>query len=221
VDDGSELSMIVAAALQGDQGAWDEIVDRYTPLLIGVVLRYRLPAGEREDVAQTVWLRLIEHLKDLREPRALPMWIITTAKREAYRSVTVQARVQPKDPLDDAWSAHLVTEEDPDAGLVRSERRAALLEGFAGLSARQRSLLTLLSQDPPVPYAEISHRTGIPVGAIGPTRARALARLRETPCVRALASTVGAASVGAASSGITTSRVTSDEVTSSGGDSHE
>jgi RNA polymerase sigma factor (sigma-70 family) len=205
-DDGSELSMVVAAALQGDQGAWNEIVDRFTPLLIGVVMRYRLPSGEREDVAQTVWLRLIEHLKDLREPRALPMWIITTAKREAYRSITVQSRVQPKDPLDDAWSAHLVVEDDPDAALVRTERRAALLEGFAGLSLRQRSLLTLLSHDPPVPYAEISRQTGIPVGAIGPTRARALARLRETPSVAALAFTVGATCSGA---------------TSSGGDGHE
>lgn len=192
----SELALLVAAAKEGDQGAWNEIVDRYAPLLISVVLRYRLTSGELEDVTQTVWLRLIEHLKDLREPRALPRWIITTAKREALRSATMQTRTQPKDPLDEAWASQLVTEDDPDAELVRAERNAALLEGFATLSTRQRQLLALLCQDPPVPYAEISGRTGIPIGAIGPTRARALARLRKAPSVRALIATVGATSSG-------------------------
>jgi RNA polymerase sigma factor (sigma-70 family) len=191
-DDPSDVTLLVAAAADGDQGAWGEIVDRYTPLLVSVLLRYRLSSGELQDVAQTVWLRLVEHLGDLREPRALPMWLITTAKREAVRAATVSRRVRPVDPQDSAWSSRMVAEDDPDADLERSERHAALLAGFAALSPRQRMLLTMLSEDPPVPYAEISRRTGIPVGAIGPTRARALERLRKTPAVQALASHVGA-----------------------------
>ena len=190
-DDQSDVALLVAAAAQGDEGAWGEIVDRFTPLLVAVVLRYRLSSGELQDVAQTVWLRLIEHLGELREPRALPMWLITTAKREALRSVRTTTRMQPADPQDAGWASRLVAEDDPDAELVRSERHAALLEGFAQLSGRQRELLTMLSEDPPVPYAEISRRTGIPVGAIGPTRARALERRRRTPSVQALA-TIGA-----------------------------
>ena len=193
-DDRSDVALLVAAAVQGDQGAWSEIVDRFTPLLVAVVLRYRLSSGELQDVAQTVWLRLIEHLGELREPRALPMWLITTAKREALRSVRTSTRVQPADPQEPGWTKRLVSEDDPDAELVRSERHAALLEGFATLSARQRELLVMLSEDPPVPYVEISRRTGIPVGAIGPTRARALERLRRTPSVQALAATAGAES---------------------------
>jgi RNA polymerase sigma factor (sigma-70 family) len=191
-DDQSDVALLVAAAAQGDEGAWGELVDRFTPLLVAVVLRYRLSSAELQDVAQTVWLRLIEHLGELREPRALPMWLITTAKREALRSVRATNRMQPADPQEAGWASRLVTEDDPDAELVRSERHAALLEGFALLSGRQRELLTLLSEDPPVPYAEISRRTGIPVGAIGPTRARALERLRRTPSVQALATTIGA-----------------------------
>lgn len=191
-DDQSDVALLVAAAAQGDEGAWGEIVDRFTPLLVAVVLRYRLSSGELQDVAQTVWLRLIEHLGELREPRALPMWLITTAKREALRSVRATTRMQPADPQEAGWASRLVTEDDPDAELVRSERHAALLEGFALLSGRQRELLAMLSEDPPVPYAEISRRTGIPVGAIGPTRARALERLRRTPSVQALATTIGA-----------------------------
>ena len=185
-DDRTDVALLVAAAEQGDEGAWAEIVERYSPLVISVALRYRLSSVELQDVAQTVWLRLIEHLADLREPRALPMWLITTAKREALRTATASTRVRPTDLEDDAWASRLVTEDDQDADLVQAERRAALVEGFATLSSRQRELLAILSEDPPVPYAEISRRTGIPVGAIGPTRARALARLRRTPSVQQL-----------------------------------
>ena len=182
----TDVVLLVNAAQQGDEAAWGEIVDRYTPLVVSVVLRYRLSPAELQDVAQTVWLRLIEHLGDLREPRALPMWLITTAKREALRSAKASSRVRLTDPQDDDWSARFVIEDDQDADLVRDERQAALLEGFATLSPRQRELLMILSEDPPVPYAEISRRTGIPVGAIGPTRARAVARLRQTPAVQQL-----------------------------------
>ena len=182
----SDVTPLVAAAQQGDEGAWGEIVDRYTPLVVSVVLRYRLSSDEVQDVAQTVWLRLIEHLGDLREPPALPMWLITTAKREALRQLTVSQRARPTDPQDEAWSARFLVEDDQDADLVRDERRAALLEGFATLSPRQRELLLILSEDPPVPYAEISRRTGVPVGAIGPTRARAVERLRKTRAVQQL-----------------------------------
>ncbi|RYP87206.1 sigma-70 family RNA polymerase sigma factor [Nocardioides guangzhouensis] len=192
-DDRTDVTLLVAAAEQGDEGAWGEIVDRYTPLVVTVVRRFRLSPAELQDVAQTVWLRLVEHLGDLREPRALPKWLITTAEREALRAATASSRMRPRDPQDEVWAAQLVVEDDQDADLVRSERHAALLEGFALLSTRQRELLALLSEDPPVPYAEISRRTGIPVGAIGPTRARALARLRTAPSVQRLLSTVEAA----------------------------
>ncbi len=194
-DDGddvrTDVTELVAAAAAGSSQAWDEIVERYSRLLVKVLLSYRLTSGELEDVAQTVWLRLIEHLGDLREPRALPRWIITTARREAAYAASRAARQQPTDPHDPTWSARLVTEDDPDVELVRAERHAALLEGLALLSPRQRELLVLLSEDPPLPYAEISRRTGIPMGAIGPTRARALERLRAAPSVRALRAGAG------------------------------
>jgi RNA polymerase sigma factor (sigma-70 family) len=194
VDDVPDVAELVAGAAGGDETAWHEIVDRYTPLLVRVVLGYRLSSAELEDVAQTVWLRLIEQLDQLREPRALPGWIVTTARREALRSARRMARVKPQDPLDDAWSSRLVSEDEPDAEMEREARHLALLEGFATLSARQRGLLLLLVQDPPIAYAEISRRLDIPVGAIGPTRARALDRLRRTPSVQALLAEMGTTS---------------------------
>jgi RNA polymerase sigma factor (sigma-70 family) len=185
-DGQTDIATLVAAATAGDAQAWSEIVHRYGRLLIRVLLPYRLTPGELEDVAQTVWLRLIEHIGRLREPRALPKWIITTARHEAIHVATRPARMEPTDPHDPAWLSRLAIDDQADAELTRAERHLALLEGLATLSPRQRQLMALLSEDPPVAYAEISRRTGIPMGAIGPTRARALERLRATPAVQAM-----------------------------------
>lgn len=84
MDDGDNpITSLVNAAAAGDEHAWRELVDRYTPLLGSVLRCFGLSTVESQDVAQTVWLRLVEHLGGLREPRALPTWIITTGKREA------------------------------------------------------------------------------------------------------------------------------------------
>ncbi len=188
MNDNDAVCTLVAAACEGDQGAWNELVDRYTPLLISVIRRFRLTTNEAEDVAQTVWLRLVEHLSGLREPRALPMWLITTGRRESLRLISSERRASPQDPLETSWHTQAsgqvawgsVTDLEPSAELISAERRQALLSGLAELNPRQRELLVLLVHDPPLSYAEISSRTGIPVGAIGPTRARAVERLRHT-----------------------------------------
>ena len=184
MDDGDyPITWLVDAAARGDERAWQEIVARYTPLLASVIGRFRLTAAEAQDVAQTVWLRLVEHLGSLREPRALPMWIITTGRRESLHCVSGQRRVVPRDPQDPFWLANPVEDAEPDADLVRAEQHEALLAGLAELSARQRELLCLLMADPPLSYGEISQRTGIAVGSIGPTRNRALERLRQTAAI--------------------------------------
>jgi len=185
MDDGDyPITWLVEAAEAGDEQAWHEIVDRYAPLLASVIRRFRLTAAETQDVAQTVWLRLVEHLGSLREPRALPMWIITTGKRESLRYLSDRRRTVPYDPLDSSWLAAPDEDAEPAAGLMQAERHEALLAGLAELPARQRELLLLLVQDPPLSYAQISQRTGIPIGSIGPTRGRALERLRQTFAIR-------------------------------------
>ncbi|MGQ0575190.1 MAG: RNA polymerase sigma factor [Pseudonocardia sp.] len=187
-DDVSPVVSLVAAAATGDETAWSEIVYRYSPLLVGVVRQYRLTAAQTEDVAQTVWLRLVEHLDRLRAAQALPMWIITTGRREALRQLAAERRVQPRDPSTSEWADAPGQHPAPDDELLRVERHEALLAGLAELDGRQRELMLLLIEDPPPSYAEISRRTGIPVGAIGPTRARAIDRLRRTPLLKAYGS---------------------------------
>lgn len=183
MEDEPTVPELVQAAVRGEQSAWAAIVERYTPLLMSVLRGYRLGEDDLRDVAQTVWLRLVEHLGQLREPRALPMWIITTAKHESVRVLKARARTQPFSAVfeDEADVPQTADTEDLDAALLRDERRTALLSAFAELSARDRELLTLLLADPPIAYADISSRLGMPIGSIGPTRARALAKLRGAP----------------------------------------
>lgn len=175
---------LVAAAARGDQPAWDRLVERYLPLVLAVAGRYRLSGRDTEDVSQTVWLRLVEHLGQIREPAALPRWLVTTTKHESLRVISAHRRTRPVDPLD---STELDSEQaaaDVDEGILQDERRLALRAGLAELEPRHRELLLLLVADPPLSYTEIGSRLGMPVGSIGPTRARSLSRLRDTAALR-------------------------------------
>jgi RNA polymerase sigma factor (sigma-70 family) len=184
-DEVSPVSALVAAAADGDQQAWSELVSRYAPLLVSVIRRFRLTPSETEDVAQTVWLRLVGHLDSLQEPRAMPGWIVTTARREALRYLSSGRRLQPSDPMDAGFQAIAADIDEPEEGLFRAERHEALLAGLAELPGRQRDLLLLLLEDPRPSYVEITERTGIPAGSIGPTRSRALERLRRSARIQA------------------------------------
>jgi RNA polymerase sigma factor (sigma-70 family) len=175
---------LVSAAVEGDQSAWDALVVRYTPLVLGIATRFRLSRDDVADVSQTVWLLLVQHLPRLRTPEALPGWIATTTRNECVHVLRSHRRTSAVDPLAerswDVLDAASPDRVDIDEHLLRAELHEALLMGFAELPDHQRELLELLLQDPPLSYTEISDRLGIPKGSIGPTRARALERLRAT-----------------------------------------
>ena len=170
---------------EGDQSAWNALVDRFLPLVTAVVRRFRLSSADADDVNQTVWLRLVEHLDEIREPRAVPGWLVTTTRNEALRVIKRRARDVTLDPH--GRTLGLLHEvNDMDEGMMRTERSQALRDALLKLSPARRELLTLLLADPPLSYDEISSRLGIPIGSIGPTRARALEQLRNTDAMRAL-----------------------------------
>ena len=179
------ISELVAAALDGDQASWNRVVDRYTPLVLSVVRRHRLQGSDAEDVVQTVWLRLVEHLGGIRQPEALPGWILTTARNECLHVIRGHKLVAPTD-LGERGRPDGGGEPAIDTDLLEAERHGALLIALAELPERQRALLLLLIEDPPLSYEEISRRLGLPVGSIGPTRARALARIRANSAMQAL-----------------------------------
>jgi RNA polymerase sigma factor (sigma-70 family) len=182
------VAELVTAAAGSSRAAWNEIVERFNPLLIATAHRYRLAEHDVADVAQTVWLHLIEHLGELREPAALPGWLVSTTRHECARLLSRGARQRPYDPQI-PFERDQVTPDiagDVAEDLERLSRQEAFLAGFAELSDSDRRLLVLLVADPPLTYAEISERLQIPIGSIGPTRGRALKRLRATAAVSRL-----------------------------------
>ena len=176
---------LVKRAGVGEESAWHELVERYSTLIWSICRRHELGRADAEDVTQAVWLHLVKYVDSLRDPAALPGWLVTTTRRECCR--VRQSRCRPADvqisETENLWDDQMPTADDE---LLMAERHAALREAFTDLPANCRQLLSLLITDPPTPYAEISARLGIPIGSIGPNRSRCLQRLRRHPAIAAL-----------------------------------
>ncbi len=176
---------LVTRARNGDELAWDVLVDRYAPLVWSICRGYQLDRADVEDVAQCVWLCLFGHLDRIRDPAALPGWLVIVTRRECVRVRRAARRRCAGYELDcdTVPDEQAVTAEQE---LLTAERHAALCEAFERLPPGCRRLLALLLADPPMPYTEISARLGVRVGSIGPSRARCLDRLRRDPAIAAL-----------------------------------
>lgn len=185
LDRQGQLGDLVGGARRGERWAWDALVKRYQPLVRTVASGYRLNQRDVEDVNQTVWLRLVENLDRIREPRALPKWLITTASNESRRLARTRQRTLLVSMLDEPVQG-CETEQPgtPDTDLLRRELAQTVQQGLAELPTAQQRLLTLLASDRQPSYREISRILTIPLGSIGPTRARSLARLRATAAIR-------------------------------------
>ena len=181
-----DLTALVARARNGDKQAWDELVERYSPLIWSICRRYRLGRADAEDASQSVWLQLADQLAALRDPAALPGWLATAIQRECGRVLRAARKQEPPGHRLDAADIPDQATEAAEHELLRAERHAALREAFMHLPPHSQKLISLLIQDPPVPYAEISAMLGIPVGSIGPSRSRCLDKLRRDPAIAAL-----------------------------------
>ena len=181
------ITDLVTRARNGDKHAWDEIVERYAPLIWSICRQYRLNDADAEDVAQMVWLHLVDHLDDLRDPAAMPGWLATTTRRQCIRVRRSAARLpQANGPLIDPDNMADTDAVLAEQELLVAERHAALRQAVSDLPRGCRELITLLTADPPLSYAEISARLGIPIGSIGPSRSRCLERLRRHPAIAVL-----------------------------------
>jgi RNA polymerase sigma factor (sigma-70 family) len=168
---------LVAAAAAGEPQAWSQLIDRYAVLIRSVCRAHRLADADADDVAQFTWLRAVEHIGRLRDPDRFGAWIGTTARHECLRVLRGGKRVVPT--ADEIQGPLFAEHADPEETALAAERRAAVREALATLPPRQRTLLRLLHADSAPSYEAIGAALGMPVGSIGPTRGRALERLRR------------------------------------------
>lgn len=180
----AELSMLVHAARRGDDDAWTRLVAHFDRLLRSIAASYRLGQADIDEVVQITWTQLVEHIDGIREPAAIAAWLVTTTRREAMRVLQTHVREQLSGDPDlgeiDAPDGPVA----PDAVVLAAETAAILGRAVAALPGRQRDLMMLLAVQPDTDYRRISAALKMPVGSIGPTRARGLTGLSRDPDLR-------------------------------------
>ena len=167
---------LVAAAGRGDQSAWNRLVQEFESMIWAIARAHRLGDADAADVSQATWLALFQHINRLNNSAGVGAWLATTARRECLR---VLRGGQRHVLVGDDGPEHESPEPPPDHALLLAERDDALRRAFARLRPADQALLRLLTADPRPPYEEIAAALDMPIGSIGPTRQRALARLRE------------------------------------------
>jgi RNA polymerase sigma factor (sigma-70 family) len=172
------VAALVKGAADGDQQAWNELVDRYAGTVFATARGHRLNAADAADVSQTTWLRLVEHLDRIEQPERVGAWLATTARRESLRVLRLAGRQVPNGE-DFASVPDARGSESPEHDMAVKERAALVNNLVDQLPVRSQVLLRLLSADSPASYREITETLGMPIGSIGPTRARALEQLRR------------------------------------------
>jgi RNA polymerase sigma factor (sigma-70 family) len=171
----NEVAALVASAASGDESAWTRLIAEFGGLVWAVTRSHRLGHEDAADVAQSTWAKLVTHLDRLTEPSRVGAWLATTARRECLRVLRDSRR---EVFLGDA-TPDCSTDEPLDTELLFSERDRALWRSFSRLRTSDQALLRLLIAEPRPAYEEIADALDIPIGSIGPTRARALDRLRQ------------------------------------------
>jgi RNA polymerase sigma factor (sigma-70 family) len=178
--DGELIAGLVGRARAGDGAAVASVVERCGPMVRAVARRY-VSGAEVDDVTQEVWLAFVVHMHQIEVPAATRAWLVRVTTRAAWRARRKQDRSVPIGQTDDLVAAPDDTEErglrQVDVGTATPHLQAALMD----LRPEDRRLVLLLSEQDRPDYRTISRLVDRPVGSIGPTRQRALERLRRQP----------------------------------------
>jgi RNA polymerase sigma factor (sigma-70 family) len=172
-----DVAELVRLAAQGDRQAWERLVDQFARLIWSITAEFKLAESDAADVAQTTWLRLLEHIDRIEYPDRVGSWLAATARNECLRNLAARRRVVPSDDDMELGGAQ-VNGPEVDERLLADERVQTVREALSRLPRRWQRLLEMLMADPPASYADISDELELPIGSIGPTRGRCLARLR-------------------------------------------
>jgi len=171
---------LVARCIDQDPRAWETLVRRHERLVWSIGRSYRLNDEDMADVFQDVFTALLKGLPRLRDGRTLVRWLSSTSERIARTTALKRRREVAREDREDETFARLADDSEPiGADLERVEKRHQMRLAMGAVSDRCRRLLEALYYEDPTPsYSELSQRLGVPVGSLGPTRARCMERLR-------------------------------------------
>lgn len=174
---------LVRRCSAGERAAWSVLVRRYEALVYTIPRRARLPDAAVDDVFQTTFLHLLEHLDRLRQPDRLHEWLVTTAKFETWRQwrlLRESREVAHGDgAADDAVELVVDNQPLPEEFLAEVQTWHAVHRGLERIDARCRQIIEwLYLDDEPLSYDEVARRLDMPAGSISPTRQRCLGKLR-------------------------------------------
>ena len=164
--------------LAGETASMSELVTLLTPILWHTARAQRLDQTSAEDVVQTTWLTFVRSVQTISDPQAVLQWLIITTRREAWRVVKRQDRVQPQEFGPDDFTGRAT--DLPEEQVLRDDAQARLWQHIAQLPERCRALLRVIAFADRPDYAAVAEALGMPVGSIGPTRGRCLAKLRQS-----------------------------------------
>jgi RNA polymerase sigma factor (sigma-70 family) len=172
---GLSTTELVAAARDGEAAAWEELIARFESMVRGVVASYRMQDADTADAMQMTWLRAFERLDRLHDPERLGGWLATIAGREC---LALRRRARWETPDETVPGECAAVAPSPEAAVLAAEIREAVRTAVDDLPGRRRRLVHALFYLPERDYASLADELGMPVGSIGPTRARVLRALR-------------------------------------------
>jgi RNA polymerase sigma factor (sigma-70 family) len=174
----ASVPAVVEQAREGNPEAWGELVARFGVMIAATGRRYRLTPADVAELQQTTWLRLVENIHRVEQPERVGGWLATTARRESLQLVRRAARYHTgaEQMLANMPDSHL---PEPDTRPIAEEREVVLRAAWERLKPRCQELLSRLVTDEPVGYKDLSRLLQMPIGSIGPTRARCLQHLRR------------------------------------------
>jgi RNA polymerase sigma factor (sigma-70 family) len=169
---------LVKQCLAGSEEAWSLLIEKYKALIYSIPVKYGLPLHEAAEVFQATCVELLTRLPDLREPRALPKWLMQVAHHECYRWKQRQHRLVSRDA--DTDLPEPATPAIAESIVQQTQEEQMLREAVASLTPQCKRLVELLFlENPPRPYAEVAAELGLALGSIGFTRQKCMARLRR------------------------------------------
>lgn len=160
----------------GEESKVEELIELLTPILWHTVRGQRLDRQSAEDVLQVTWMTLLRHAESIKDSRAVLQWLIVTSRRQAWQVMRRQSKVELRESTEE--SIPVPRSEHPDEVIAIDDDRERLWAHIGQLSEKCRHLLRVIAFADKPDYAEIAQALGMPVGSIGPTRGRCLAKLR-------------------------------------------